>query len=165
MRVSRIGAYIAMPKSLIGEGVWVRGNRSNEFRMQWPITCEGIAEAEAPYIEAVHAADCPYLSYSISLLVPPPIFRLDIGEDLEHSYSAPLPGGRTTRRILQGHHVHTWEANRPRSGEALPQDLPVAEPYAGSLDFRAALMWFCDQVNIWVDEYSIPSLRQRETLL
>lgn len=161
MLAGQVPAYLGMKKTLLGIPKWVPGNRPDQHSLKWPIQCAGIGEG--PKIEVDYSASAPMLLYSISLNIPPPIVRLDIGEELDHVVKA---GKMTRPKIVHGHHFHAWSRNSPSRGiESLPRELKYCEKYDGPTDFGRAFVWFCAAVGIDVNPSEIPALPTRSTLL
>lgn len=160
MKASQVGTYLSLPKSLIGTPVWLPGNRQDSWTLSWPILCDGIGQG--PKIIVDHSASAPFLTYSILLVVPPSIERLDICETLEHVVKRKGRAPKTVR----GHHYHRWSNNIwAVRGDSIPRQLLDCDPYEGPIDFVPAFCWFCDRVGITVSLDIVPSLPKRSTLL
>lgn len=165
MLALEVELFLTARKSLPGKAVWRRGSRENQFRIVWPIEVDGEIAHDGPRLEIVYSASAPHLRLSVSLNIPPVIFRADVDETTRHTNHPPLPAG--VPREVFGHNCHLWADNRPRKQTAsVPAALPIARPldkiHAG---WPAAVTWVCVHGNIDFDERSLPGLPRKENLL
>lgn len=161
MLASQVTHYLALRKSLVGEPKWIQGTRLAQQRLQWTVLCQGVGEG--PMLEIKYRFAAPQPSFTVMLMVPPPLFRLDIHPQKQHINARAQRG---LPRGIVGHHVHLWADNMPsKHVETLPRALGIARPYDGPVDFREAVVWACEHLNIEVDLGCVPAPPVRDTLL
>ncbi len=156
MRADEVAHYLSATKSLSGTPIWIAGSKDNQFRLKWPVIFRGTG---GTHLEITYSSGAPYLKYSMMLMVPPPVFRLDVGKELTHMNHRPHP------HMIRGHHYHPWELNSPEGRAAIPKSLREALRYDGATDIRTAFDWFCDMVGIASPSSELPEPPLRETLL
>ena len=101
MRADEVAHYLDATKSLSGQPVWIAGSKDNQFRLKWPVIFRGTG---GTHVEITYSSGAPYLKYSIMLMIPPPVFRLDVGSELTHMNLKPR------MHSIQGSHFHPAQA-------------------------------------------------------
>lgn len=156
MRADEVAHYLDAAKSLSGQPVWIAGSKDNQHRLKWPVIFRGTG---GTHVEITYSSGAPYLKYSIMLMIPPPVFRLDVGKELTHMNRKPR------MHSIRGSHFHPWDINAPKSKAPIPKNLKEAVPYTQSTDIETAFEWFCGMVKIALPKSKLPEPPLRETLL
>lgn len=152
-------------KVLAGAEVWSDGNRPAERRLKWPVLVEGELVGVSLCITAYPAA--PELRFTISLVVPPCIWRLDYDPPFKKHRNSLADGERLGGFVITGPHYHAWTDNQHLAEPAtLPKKLDCARKLPRNIQtFHSALRWFCAETNIRIPPERMIDLPAREKLI
>jgi hypothetical protein len=162
-----VDAFFQADKTLVvGEDMpqWQDGrDSSTEKCMKIPIAIEDVQYGQR--LELVSCPNNEVLRFSISIIFPPAVCRLDFDETDGHTNSlVDLSDGLPL--LVQGTHFHRWSFNKRffKSHGRLTQ-LRNAEPVQGLRSFSKALRWFCGETKIQLPYNWSVELPDRDKLL
>jgi hypothetical protein len=142
-----IDAFLVAPKTPQGadqEIEWQPGREFGERRVKLPLEIAG--ELRGSLLVLAYPRH-PTLKFSIGLIFPPAVCRLDFGSDLKHGNNV-IVLGADVPPIVRGPHYHPWSLNREFANSTITYfKLPVAVPVS-IRQFDACLRWFCSENNI-----------------
>jgi hypothetical protein len=142
-----VDAMLAADKELAGMPQWDSGNRDGESRLVWPVLLQGRLVGITLNITA-YPADPP-LRYTITLNVPPCVWRLDFEHPYKRHKNGLSDGKRLGAYVINGPNFHAWPDNRHLATPAiLPKKLECARAFDHAATFNAGLRWFCGETKI-----------------
>ncbi len=164
-----VDALLKADKSLDGEPPpWVEGNRRTEKRLLWPVAVDGSYIGLSLQITA-YPNDPGYRGerFTITLNVPPCIWRMDFDPPYKRHTNPPDFGARTGTFTVSGKSFHSWADNRHYATKTrLPTVLGCARLLPPEVrHFRQALRWFCDETNSKILSEQMFDYPQRELML
>lgn len=160
-----VDAFLAVEKHLSGVPNWVVGNRDAERRISWPIIING--QTSSPTLELT-AKPNDHSQFTISLCIPPCIWRLDFDPPSRGPHHNPLDRAKGLGgAAIYGPHFHAWSDNRHLATKMkLPDDPVCARQLPGNVrTFPNALRWFCGETKIRLESSQMIELPQRTELL
>jgi hypothetical protein len=161
-----VDAFMASAKTIVGatDMVWQPGIVDGEQCVKLPLEVNGELHGQKLVITAYPRAD--ELKFSIGIVFPPAICRLDYDQHAYHVNSMDCLHKHNISVIVEGPHFHSWPINKQFiTSSASLQRLLNAEPVRQRWMFDAAFRWFCSQCNImipWDGNFELPA---RDTLL
>ena len=162
-----VDAFLQAEKILVtGSGLieWVPGREASIERcIKILIEVNGVQSGQR--LELIAFPNYEVLKFSISVIFPPAVCRLDFDETDAHANSmANASEGLPT--LVKGSHFHRWEHNkRFFVSDAMLTKLRNAEPLGNIRSFDSALRWFCQQTNIAIPYDLSLQLPDRDALL
>ena len=144
---SVVAEFLAAPKTIAENSGWVCDPHTDECRIKYLLEIDGI-----PTSASLDVTSFPMTSsngFTITLNAPPCVARLDF-DPPEKFHDNPIAAFLTLGSRIYGPHCHYWEDNAHLcDANSLPRELPYARPLPTTIaTYRAALYWFCQNVNI-----------------
>lgn len=161
----KVAAFLLVEKELQGEQFWGPGNRDEERRISWPISVEG--EMFGATLALTAYPDEPEQRFTITLNLPPCVWRLDMDPDYKRHRNPYDRGERLGTHTISGPNYHSWDDNRHLATPSrLPDKLTCARPLpTGFRTFERALRWFCGETKIILPNNQMVELPPRERLV
>lgn len=147
---------------------WQTGNRQIEKRLVWPVLVEGEFVGLNLNLTAYpNDADYTDERFTITLNLPPCIWRLDFDPPYKRHRNPPGYGEEMGAFVVSGPSYHAWADNREfASPTRLPPRLRCARNLPSQIrSLRQAFPWFCDQANIRFSHEQMVDYPPRELLV
>lgn len=162
--VETVDALLLADKTLAGEPSWAKGNRDGDFRLSMPVVIGD--EMPGVTLQVTAYPNEPSLRFTITLNLPPCIWRLDFDPDTEvHHNPLDWPAQLGGYRV-RGPHFHAWEDSRHLTTAATLPDLRYARAFPSNIKtFDSALRWFCGRTKIRLSGQQRITLPPRTVLI
>ncbi len=156
--------YLAAEKELSGIPNWRAGNRDGEQRAVWAVL---LGDVNAGNLDLTAYPDEPSLRFTITLNLPPCIWRLDYDPDFKMHTNPPDRVPPLDDFTIRGPNYHAWDDNKHLvNGSSLPAKLKCARRLKENIRrFDSALRWFCGETNIKLPVGPLIDLPPRSRLL
>lgn len=162
-----IDLLLKAKKNLAGIPTWQSSTwEKNEYKLVWPLEIEdklcGLDLVSNAYPTYGNSKD----RWRIKLLASKCLWRIDYTYNEKHVN--PLNGPDDLKGIIiDKPHYHAWEDNKHLcSFSSLPDQLPIARILPPTIkSFANAFRWFCDEINIDLQNTNLIDLPPREYLI
>lgn len=155
---------MSQTKYVEGTAGWVAMPNSEEYRLKWPLSVDGIP-TNATLDVSAHPMVYHY-PYTITLNFPPCVWRLEHVPPWDGHTNPFEPMSEFDDEVF-GPHFHSWSDNSNYAGQSsLPKELERARVLPDTIKtYEQAFRWFCDQTNIILPSNEFVDLPTRERLL